>query len=237
MKLLLIGASNYVSQKVIKSLSNIDKIIGISLEEDTDRHKDYLALEQKNLDKYFLDITKDFPKWLDKLIAKYQYFDTMLYMPCENSFKSFLDITKDDFDRSVLVNGYLPFAISQKLIPGMIENKKGRIVLISSIWSEVAEKDKNNFDYSATKALMNQTVRQITANYMSQNITSTALYFGTSEIHQTMRNEKFPQFEGKRAISFDETANVIVDLLNPNKRSFAGASLMLDGGDFHITGL
>lgn len=237
MKLLIVGASNYISQLVIKSLKDVEKIVGISVVEDTDRHRDYVELKQDNLDKYFLDIREDFPNWLDKLVEKYGYFDGMIYMPCENSSKPLLEINKEDYDKAVLINGYLPFAISQKLIPGMVKQGQGRIVFISSIWSVMAEKNRNNFDYAITKALMNQTAKQITADCMAEDVTATSLYFGTSEIHQTMHDQKFPKFEGKRTISFEETSEIIVRLLDPKNKSFAGMNLMLDGGDYSVMGV
>jgi NAD(P)-dependent dehydrogenase (short-subunit alcohol dehydrogenase family) len=236
-KLLLVGASNYVAQELIAKLSQIDKIVGITIEEDSDRHRDFLNLQQANLEKIVLDIRRDFPNWLNKILDTYGDFDGFIYFPCQNSKNSLLEISRDDFYNAVDINGYLPFAITQHLIPGMQRLGHGRTVLISSVWTHLAMKNTNNADYCMTKLIMNQLAKQITAEYMDDNITATALYFGTSTLHQRMHDQKFPHYEGRRMIDYKESANIISSILDEHNHSFAGANLMLDGGDYHIQGL
>jgi len=67
--LLLIGASNFLAQEIIKSSPKSLSIVGVCIEENTDRHREFLAMEKTNLSKEILDITKNEMHWLNKLIG------------------------------------------------------------------------------------------------------------------------------------------------------------------------
>ncbi len=234
--LLLIGASNYLAQDLIYRIPQSTQIIGVAIEEATDRHREFMALGQANLHKEVLDITKEGISWLDKLINKYGDFDSMVYFPCQNAKNPFTKITEQDFDQAVLVNGKLPFLISQKIIPGMQKVRHGRIVFIGSIWSIKGHSEFGQ-EYAITKAMENQLAKQITAVYMKDNITATSLIFGSVNLHLTSQNEKPLFTEEDRVIGHQEMAEFIATLLDENKRSFAGATVLLDNGSLTIQGI
>jgi NAD(P)-dependent dehydrogenase (short-subunit alcohol dehydrogenase family) len=234
--LLLIGASNYLAQELIHTLPSSTQIVGVAIEEDTDRHREYMALEIDNLKKEILDITQNGLTWLDNLIDKYGDFDGLVYVPCENAKKDFLDITPEDFDKAVNINGKLPFFISQKLIPGMQSLGHGRFIFIGTIWSIKGHPDRGN-DYAVTKVMENQLAKQITAVYMDKNITATNLIFGSVNLHQESRDEEPLFSEEDRVISHQEMSEYITTLLNENKRSFAGTTVLMDNGTLSIAGV
>ena len=235
-KLLLIGASNYLAQEIIKTIPQSTQIIGVAIEEETDRHNEFMALTQDNLNKEILDITNDGLNWLDKLIEKYGNFDGMVYFPGQNSKKTFSEITEEDFDKAVLENGKLPFLISRRLIPSMQKIGHGRIVYIGTIWSIKGHSEFGQ-EYAITKAMENQLAKQITAVYMKENITATSLIFGSVNLHLTSRSEKPLFTEKDRVIDHQEMAEFIATLLDENKRSFAGATVLLDNGSLTIQGI
>lgn len=234
--LLIVGASNYLAQEIIRSTPQSTNIVGVALEEDTDRHREYLEIKQENLHKEILDITKDGLSWLDKLIKKYGEFDGMIYFPGQNSFKTFTEISEEDFDYAVSINGKLPFMISQKLIPGMKKIGYGRIIFIGTIWSIQGHPAKGH-DYAITKAMENQLAKQITAVYMKENITATSLIFGSVNLHLTSRDEKPLFTEEDRVISHKEMADYILTLLDTHKRSFAGSTVLIDNGELATKGV
>lgn len=234
--LLLIGASNYLSQEIIKNIPQSTQVVGVSIAEDTDRHQEYLKLEADNLNKEILDITKNDLFWLDNLIEKYGNFDGLIYVPCQNAKKPFNQITQEDFDQAVLVNGKLPFLISQKLVNGMKRLGHGRMVYIGTIWSIKGHSELGQ-EYAITKAMENQLAKQITAVYMQDNITATSLIFGSVNLHLTSKNEK-PLFSEKDlVISHQEMSRYILELLDENNRMFAGATVLLDNGTLSVNGV
>jgi len=235
-KLLLIGGSNYLSQELIKTIPESYTVVAVSINEDTDRHRKFLKLEQKNLHKEILNITKGNLFWLDNLIKKYDYFDSMIYFPMSNSRKQFLNITNEDFQKAVDVNGKLPFLISQKLIPGMIGTGHGRFVFISSIWS-IKGNPKGSNEYAITKVMLNQLSKQITASFIEKNITSTTLIFGSVNLHLRNDNDALLFTEKDRVISHKEIAEFIFILLDQSRRSFAGNTVLIDNGVLSTIGV
>lgn len=234
--LLIVGASNYLAQQIIKSTPTSLKIVGVSIEEDTDRHREYMELEQPNLHKVLTDISVQNLSWLDKLMTQYGDFDSMIYFPCENAKKPFLEITSEEFDKAVYINGKLPFLISQKLIPGMQKMGHGRMIFVGTIWSIKGHPESGN-DYAITKSMENQLAKQITAVYMNENITAASLIFSAVNLHLTSRQEKLLFTEEDRVISHEEMTEFILSLLDENKRSFAGATTLIDNGSLSIMGV
>lgn len=234
--LLIIGASNYLSQEIIKNIPKSSQVVGVSIEENTDRHQEYLKLESDNLKKEILDITKNDLSWLDNLIEKYGDFDGLIYVPCQNAMKPFDQITKQDFDQAVLINGKLPFLISQKLVDGMKRLGHGRMVYIGTIWSIKGHPELGQ-EYAITKAMENQLAKQITAVYIQDNITATSLIFGSVNLHLTSKNEKPLFTEKDRVIEHKEMAKYILELLDEKNRMFAGSTILLDNGTLSIAGI
>ncbi len=234
--LLLIGASNYLAQELIKTLPMSTHIVGICKEEDTERHTDFLTLKQNNLHKEIFDIAEKPLTWVDSFSNTHGSFDSMVYFPCYSSLKPFLDISADEFQKSVEMNGKLPFLIAQKLIPGMKKIGHGRFVFISTIWSIKGDPKKGN-DYAITKSMLNQLSKQITASFMQDNITSASLMFGSVNMHIRSKTEPVKYTEENRVIEYKEIAEFIVTLLDEQKRSFAGATTLLDNGTLRIQGV
>ena len=61
----------------------------------------------------------------------------------------FLDFTPEEIDRALDVNLRAPMALSRALVPGMVERRRGHVVLISSLAGKVAS--PGTALYSATK--------------------------------------------------------------------------------------
>jgi NAD(P)-dependent dehydrogenase (short-subunit alcohol dehydrogenase family) len=160
----------------------------------------------------------------------------MIYFPCKNAKKPFLEISEADYDRAVNVNGKMPFLISQRLIPGMQKIGHGRMVYISSIWS-IKGHTLGGQDYAITKAMENQLAKQITAVFMNENITATSLIFSAVNLHQENKTDPLLFSEKDRVVSNREVADFIIRLLDENNRSFAGSTVMIDNGSLAISGV
>jgi 2-keto-3-deoxy-L-fuconate dehydrogenase len=76
-----------------------------------------------------------------------------------------MDCDSDEFYRSVNVNIYSAYLMSQNLLPKMLKNKKGNIIIVSSAASNV-KGVPNRFIYGTTKAALNGFVKAIAADYV-----------------------------------------------------------------------
>jgi NAD(P)-dependent dehydrogenase (short-subunit alcohol dehydrogenase family) len=91
-----------------------------------------------------------------------------------------MDCDSDEFYRSVNVNIYSAYLMSQNLLPKMLKNNKGNIIIVSSAASNV-KGVPNRFIYGTTKAALNGFVKALAADYVSQGIRCNAILPGTVE--------------------------------------------------------
>ncbi len=104
-----------------------------------------------------------------------------------------MDCDSSEFQRSVNVNIYSAFLMTQNLLPKMLKNKKGNIVIVSSAASSV-KGVPNRFIYTTTKAALNGFVKAIAADYIKDGIRCNAILPGTVET---------PSWEGRVQMAED----------------------------------
>ena len=104
-----------------------------------------------------------------------------------------MDCDSGEFQRSVNVNIYSAFLMTQNLLPKMLKNKKGNIVIVSSAASSV-KGVPNRFIYTTTKAALNGFVKAIAADYIKDGIRCNAILPGTVET---------PSWEGRVQMAED----------------------------------
>ena len=76
-----------------------------------------------------------------------------------------LDCDSEEFQRSINVNIYSAYLMSHSLLPKMIKQKKGNIIIVSSAASSV-KGVPNRFIYTTTKAALNGFVKAIAVDYI-----------------------------------------------------------------------
>ncbi len=91
-----------------------------------------------------------------------------------------LDCSDEEFHRSISVNIYSAYLMSYNLIPKMLENNKGNIIVVSSAASNV-KGAPNRFIYGTTKAALNGFVKAIAVDYVNRGIRCNAILPGTVE--------------------------------------------------------
>lgn len=79
-----------------------------------------------------------------------------------------LDATTDSFDELIATNLKGPYFLTQQIASGMLENKMGRIVFVSSISSFTAS--VNRGDYCIAKAGLSMAVKLFAARLAADNI-------------------------------------------------------------------
>ncbi len=104
-----------------------------------------------------------------------------------------LDCDTEEFNRSINVNLYSAYLMSHSLLPKMIKQKKGNIIIVSSAASSV-KGVPNRFIYATTKAALNGFVKSIASDYIKDGIRSNAILPGTVET---------PSWEGRVQMADD----------------------------------
>ena len=91
-----------------------------------------------------------------------------------------MECSSDEFYNSININVYSAYLMSSFLLPKMVKNKKGNIIIVSSAASSVTGAP-NRFIYGTTKAALNGFVKAMAADYVKKGIRCNAILPGTVE--------------------------------------------------------
>jgi len=144
-----------------------------------------------------------------------------------------LDCDSEEFQRSINVNIYSAYLMSHSLLPKMIKQKKGNIIIVSSAASSV-KGVPNRFIYTTTKAALNGFVKSIAVDYIKDGIRCNAILPGTVET---------PSWEGRVQMADDPeqarkdfiSRQAMGRLAQPNEIASMAVYLASDESDF-VTG-
>ena len=114
-----------------------------------------------------------------------------------------LECSSEEFYNSVNINIYSAYLMSLTLLPKMLEQKKGNIIIVSSAASNI-KGAPNRFIYGTTKAALNGFVKAIAADYVKNGIRCNAILPGTVET---------PSWEGRVNMS-DDPKKARIDFIN-----------------------
>jgi 3-oxoacyl-[acyl-carrier protein] reductase len=144
-------------------------------------------------------------------------------------------VITDDMDQMMSINLLAPIILIRSLVGNMKKNGFGRIVNISSIWSEAGRPGRSI--YAATKRGLNgitQTLAVELAQYgilvnsVSPGFTLTELTLATNTL------EQLEQLKSKvplgRLAQPEEIAKVVFFLGNENNTYLTGQNIVVDGG-------
>ena len=91
-----------------------------------------------------------------------------------------MDCDDNEFYRSINVNVYSAYLMSYNLVPKMLNQGRGNIIIVSSAASNV-KGAPNRFIYGTTKAALNGFVKALAMDYVKKGIRCNAILPGTVE--------------------------------------------------------
>jgi len=148
----------------------------------------------------------------------------------------FVEFSKADWDAVIATNLTAPFLVSQAVLPAMIEQKRGKIIHVASLMSELAR--PTVVPYTAAKGGVRQLTRGMAIELAPHNIQVNAIapgYFATELNRALLDNAEFNAWVCKRTPAGrwgqpDEIAGLAVFLASKAADYMTGQTLFLDGG-------
>ena len=145
------------------------------------------------------------------------------------------DLSSSDFQEILQVNVIAPFVLMSKLSDSMKENKFGRIVNISSIWSQVSREGRSI--YSASKAAVDSLTRSFALELSSYNILVNSIapgYVNTELIKKNNSQTELDYIKKNiplgRFAETSEIANFVTFLCSEKNSYITGQVITIDGG-------
>ena len=139
----------------------------INEEKLNELHKDYSNIKIANL-----DATKKIE--VERFCSSLDNIDILFNAVGFVHNGTIMDCDSDEFHNSININVYSAYLMSHNLIPKMLKNKKGNIIIVSSAASNV-KGAPNRFIYGTTKAALNGFVKAIAADYVKEGIRCNAI--------------------------------------------------------------
>ena len=147
-----------------------------------------------------------------------------------------VDFQKADWDLIMATNLTAPFLVSQAVLPSMIERKRGKIIHLASLMSEMAR--PSVVPYIAAKGGVRQLTRGMAVELAPHNIQVNAIgpgYFATEMNRALLDNVEFTAWVKKRTPAGrwgdpPEIGGLAVFLASSAADYITGQVIMIDGG-------
>jgi len=161
--------------------------------------------------------------------------DVLVHNVGERDRRPFADITSEDFARLVDVDLLAAHALVKLVVPGMIERRWGRLILVTSIVADLAV--PGAVSYITAKGGLTALARALAAELGASGITANALspgFFATetnAELVKTPAGERLrDRSPAKRWAEPAEIAGAAIFLASPAASYVNGHTLIVDGG-------
>lgn len=179
---------------------------------------------------------------VQRIRDQHQRIDVLVSTPAVNVRKPLLRYSAEEFDKVLRLNLTGSFLIAQAAGRVMSENRRGSMILLSSIRSLVVEPGQGA--YAATKAGLVQLARAFAAELGASGVRVNCIAPGIVETPLTEPIKRNPDwynaYASKNALgrwaSADEMAGPIVFLASDASSYITGAVLFVDGGWTAIDG-
>ena len=173
---------------------------------------------------------------VDAAVARHGTIDILVNNAGIQRRGALVEFTEKDWDDIIATNLTAPFVVSQAVLPGMIAKKRGKIIHIASMLSELAR--PTVVPYTAAKGGVRQLTRGMAVELAPMGIQVNAIapgYFATEMNRALIDNAEFNAWVCKRTPAGrwgrpDELAGIAVYLASAASDYMTGQILMVDGG-------
>ena len=173
---------------------------------------------------------------VDAAIARHGAIDILVNNAGIQRRGPLVDFPQKEWDEVIATNLTAPFVVSQAVLPGMIARKRGKIIHVASLMSELAR--PTVVPYTAAKGGVRQLTRGMAVELAPMGIQVNAIapgYFATEMNRALIDDAEFNAWVCKRTPAGrwgepDELAGLAVFLASGASNYMTGQMLVMDGG-------
>lgn len=232
---LIIGASGDIGSAVALKLE--EKGYSLLLH----YHKNIASMErlrsQLNKETIVMELGADLSNELEikRFLSQIVFpVDMIIFAGGKAHYGLFQDTTEFVMDEMLNIHVKAPMMITKHLLPAMIRNKFGKIILISSIWGDIGASQE--VVYSTVKGAQNSFVKSLAKEVGPSGINVNAVspgFIDTKMNKHLLTEEKeqiFSEIPMNRAGTPHEVANLIQYLVDEQSSYIQGEIIRINGG-------
>jgi len=235
---LVTGAGSGIGEAIAKKLAEKGYVVIVTdITGEEKRVAEEIRRKGGMAEAYKLDVTlpNEAENVVGKVVRKYGRIDVLVNNAGIYPFKSFLDMTLEDWDKVMNVNLRGVFIMTKTVVPHMIKQRYGRIINISSIAGQrgIAQL----VHYCSSKAGVDGFTRALAIELAPYGITVNAVAPGIVKTPGTVRAGVVEDLSKSvplgRAAKPEDIANLVAFLASDEASWITGQVYVIDGG--HIT--
>lgn len=180
--IIITGGSRGIGKCLVEELAGLGYTIIFTYNESQEKAKEIQELCTKqgyNVENYKVNASKkeEIKEFAKIVLEKYKNIDVLINNAGISQTKIFQDITDQDWDNIINTNLSSVFYMTREILPNMIQNKKGCIINISSIWGLVGASCEVH--YSVSKAGIDGLTKALAKEVGASNIRVNSIAPGT----------------------------------------------------------
>lgn len=231
---LITGASRGIGKKIATELIKLNiYVIGTAT---TEKGCIKIKKELKNFGTgiiiNFLNIKKTIIT-LKKIIQKYIKIDILIHNSGIIKDNLLIKMNDLEWNQVIQINLSSIYYLSKFIVPKMISQKNGRIIIINSIIGETGQKGQTN--YATSKSGLSGFVKSLALEIASRNITVNSISPGYIKTQMTKKifknpNKHISNIPVKRIGTPWDIAYTVLFLISPHASYITGQNIHVNGG-------
>jgi len=239
---IIIGGTGGIGEAIIEKLILDNKKIIFTYFKNKNTASRKVNDNPIQVEKYYLDIRneKEIKKFADYVIGKYKRVEAFINCATDKIInRKFSDLSWDQIENQINTHLKSTFILIKELMPNFIENKYGRIINITSIYSD-ATPPLNLYDYVIAKSALSSFTKSlalefgvygINVNNISPSMTETSLIATIPQKTKLLTTMQTPL---RRLAKPNDIASVVSFLLSRESSFITGETIRINGGQLMI---